>query len=294
MKRHAFTMLELVFVIVVMGIIGKFGVEFLAQAYKTFIFTKVNDSLQNNSSSTVEFIATRLQHRIKDSIIARKDNGSFNALSDVDALTAQNYTVLEWVSTDIDNFRGDTTAPNWSGIADLDAVGAGANLIISPETNTTAINTLIGILSNSASGINNAAIYFIGSSSDITTDYGWSANSSAYLQDQNGSVHPIQSTGNINEFAPLASSFSEVSEYYKLAWTANAIVLSADGNLTYHTDYQPWENNEGFADATKQDLLMQDVDTFQFMAIGTIVKIQVCVATDLVEEYAVCKEKTIY
>jgi len=39
--RAAFTMIELIFVIVVMGIIGKFGVEFLAQAYKSFIFSSV-------------------------------------------------------------------------------------------------------------------------------------------------------------------------------------------------------------------------------------------------------------
>jgi len=39
---------------------------------------------------------------------------------------------------------------------------------------------------------------------------------------------------------------------------------------------------------------MENVDTFRFKAIGSIVKIQVCIKTDLVEDYSLCKEKTIY
>ena len=68
--RNAFTMIELIFVIVIMGILGKFGTEFLIQTYNNFIFTKVNNTLQSNSAQTIEFIASRLQHRIKDSVIA--------------------------------------------------------------------------------------------------------------------------------------------------------------------------------------------------------------------------------
>lgn len=58
--RTAFTMIELIFVIVVMGIIGKFGVEFIAEAYKGFINAKINHELQATSEQTVEIIAARL------------------------------------------------------------------------------------------------------------------------------------------------------------------------------------------------------------------------------------------
>jgi len=119
MRSHkAFTMIELIFVIVIMGIIGKFGVEFLAQTYKNFIFSSVNNSLQSKSAMAVEFIATRLQYRIKDSLIARVNTGT-NAVG-IGSATGSTYTVLEWVAMDIDGYRGSTT-PNWSGIADLDA-----------------------------------------------------------------------------------------------------------------------------------------------------------------------------
>ena len=65
LKRNAFTMIELIFVIVIMGIIGKFGVEFLAQAYKSFIFSKINHELHSTSEQAVEIIAKRLENRIR-------------------------------------------------------------------------------------------------------------------------------------------------------------------------------------------------------------------------------------
>ena len=289
--RAAFTMIELIFVIVVMGIIGKFGVEFLAQAYKSFIFSSINNALHSKSAMAVEFIATRLQYRIKDSLIARVGTGS--GAVGVGSATGATYTVLEWVSMDIDGYRG-TTTPNWSGIADLDP-GQPLGLIESPATDTNTANGLISTLSYGAKGINNAALYFIGSNSDVTIDYGWDAN----LTNQNGAMHPINSTGTITQFAPAVGTFTgvDVYEYYKLAWTAYAIVnidgdADGDDDLMLYYDYQPW-NGDTLADA-RQSMIMEDVSTFQFTAIGSIIKIQVCANSDLVEDYSLCKEKTVF
>ena len=296
-KRTAFTMIELIFVIVVMGIIGKFGVEFLAQAYKSFIFSSINNSLQANSASTVEFIASRLQYRIKDSVIARVASTDFDALGSVD--TTKSYTVLEWVSTDIDGFRG-ATKPLWSGILDLDHTNATDSILISPETNTTALSTQIGSLSHSNSTIDDAALYFIGSNSDIN-GYGWDGTA---FTDQSLVMHPINDTGAIDRFIPAVGNFNgiDVYEYYKLAWTANAVVMedyntsTKMGNLVFYYDYQPWagEKYNTTGQNIKSFTIMENVSTFQFMSIGSIIKIQVCAKSDVVEEYSLCKEKTIF
>jgi prepilin-type N-terminal cleavage/methylation domain-containing protein len=286
--RRAFSMLELIFVIIVISIIAKFGVEFLANAYNTFLYTQLNNKLQSNSQASVEFIAKRLEYRIKDSIIARDLNtNTFKALADINT-DVEDYTVLEWISTDIDSFRGESN-PYWSGILDLNHGDANATLLISPETNTSAINNLIQALSGST--IDDAALYFIGSNSDINTSYGWAGA----LTDQNGSMHPINDDTNISRFIPAVGDFSgiDVYEYYKLSWTANAVVHSSDGNLTFYTDYQPW-NGENYLNHGTANLLMEDVDTFKFMGISSLVKIQVCVNSDVVEDFSLCKEKTIY
>jgi prepilin-type N-terminal cleavage/methylation domain-containing protein len=304
MRRYAFTMIELIFVIVVMGIIGKFGVEFLAQAYKSFIFANVNHTLQSSSATAVEFIASRLQYRIKDSVIVRTNAEltttppGFTALSS--AVTGTDYTVLEWVASDIDGFRGHST-PYWSGIIDLDA--SSNSILESPATDTGLVNSLIDKLSYTDSSISDAALYFIGSHNDIN-GYGWNGIG---LTEQNTSVmHPIKAGATITQFAPgtvngITDNFSQVTvlEYYKLAWTANAIAIEnysstkKMGDLVFYYDYQPWKG-EFFANNAKRVVLMENVSTFRAIAIGDIIKIQVCTKSDLVEEYSICKEKTIF
>ena len=286
MRRAAFTLLELIFVIVIMGILAKFGVEFLSQAYKNFLFSSINAALQSQSEAAVETIASRLQYRIKDSIIARESGGGFSALA---GYTAGSAEILEWIGTDIDGLRGNSM-PLWSGVINLGL--SGATMLKSPETNTTAIDNFIDTLSYGDSGINNAAIYFIGSDSDIN-NYGWNGTA---LADHNTSVmHRINAGANIDEFVSgigVDFNSTDIYEYYQLAWSAYAVVHSNDGNLTLYYDYQPWEG-ESYTSG-KSQLIMENVDTFRFKAIGSIVKIQVCVKTDLVEEYSLCKEKTVF
>jgi len=300
LKRSAFTMIELIFVIVIMGIIGKFGVEFLAQAYKSFIFAKINHELQSTSEQTVEFIAARLQNRIKDSVIAR--TGATTAFTPIQGASGTTYKVLEWVASDEDGFRG-TTKPLWSGIIDLENSNASPTILVSPETNTTACAALINTLSNSQSDLNSSALYFIGSNSDVRSGYGWDGNA---LTDQNGTMHPITSVAGANnedKFAPAVGNFSgvDVYEYYKLSWTANAVVMenydtsTKMGDLYFYHNYQPWKGEKYYDhnDSNHKSLLMENVSTFQFISVGAIIKIQVCTKSNLVEEYSLCKEKTV-
>jgi len=305
-QRFAFTMIELVFSIVIIAIIGKFGVEFLSQAYKSFLFTNINHQLQSNSATAVELIASRLQYRIKDSVIARTSPAAPPVA--IGSASGSNYTVLEWVGFDNEGFRGncdDNTAPifhkpNWSGILDLNAGSAAA--LISPETNTTATDNLIKILSDNNTSIADIALYFPGSNSDIKSGYGWDGNLTA-INAQQGTMHPVTSVaGNEDQFtSSTGTDFSgiDIYEYYKLAWTAYALVYQSGtnnkGTLTLYWNYQPWlGENFNTTQGVKSAVLMENVDTFQFTSIGSVLKIQVCVKSDLVEDYSICKEKTVF
>lgn len=302
--RNAFTMIELIFVIVVMGILGKFGVEFLRQAYESYIASSINNTLQANSGTAVEFIAARLQDRIKDSVIVRTGAGApVVALADANYTTV--YTVLEWIGADGDGFRGNSddnttlpifNKPNWSGIIDIDHADANASVLVSPETNTTKIDTLIKVLADnpatSTTTINDAALYFIGSNSDIQSGYGWNGA----IIDQNRTMHPINLVvGQPTQFvSATGTNFQDVYEYYKLAWTAYAVVFETNtSNLLLYYNYQPW-NGDDYLDGTSS-IIMNNVSTFQSIAIGSVVKIQVCAKSNLTnQEYSLCKEKTIF
>jgi prepilin-type N-terminal cleavage/methylation domain-containing protein len=308
-NRKAFTMLELIFVIVIMAVLAKFGVEFLSQAYNGFINSKINNELQSNSATAVEFVATRLQHRIKASTIAREDNGTFFPLKDYTNTTAN---ILEWVGSDIDGFRGDTN-PYWSGVIDLNNTLTNSAQLYSPATDTAKVNTLIDILSNTNSGISDTAIYFVNPDS-LDVNWGWDADTNKFLTqegiDTNNSnaIHPINANS-ANTFRPVNSSdmnntFTNVNayEFYQLAWTAYAVGISdyntttSTGTLRLWYDYQPWKGDK-YTDAnTKSQIIMQNVSSFRFIARESLIKIQVCVKSLLIkdEEYSICKEKTIF
>jgi len=305
-QRFAFTMIELIFSIIILGLIGKFGVEFLAQTYKGFIFTNVNHTLEANSELAVEIIAARLQYRIKDSVIARKTpTGAPIAIANA---SGSNYKVLEWIGIDNDGFRGNSDSnttptyflPNWSGILDLDA--GNANALVSPATDTSKVNKLIKVLSDNTSKIDDVALYFVGSPSDVISGYGWDGNISI-VNAQQGTMHPVKAVaGDVTKFqSSTGTDFTgiDIYEYYQLAWTAYAIVYQSGTNgkgvLKLYWNYQPWLG-EDFSTATnvKSTIIMKDVSTFQFTSVGSIMKIQVCVKSDLIEDYSTCKEKTVF
>ncbi|MDH4944562.1 type II secretion system protein [Sulfurimonas sp. C5] len=293
-KRAAFTMLELIFVIVVMGFLGTYGVEFLARAYSNFIFTKVNDDLQSRSETAVEFIAKRLEFRIKKSSRAINTTaGTWNYIHG--GISDDNADVLEWIAADDDGFRG-TTFPLWSGVIDL--TSSTNNALVSPGSDFGGVSALISNLSDST--LNDSAIYFIDSKFSFTNPWGYNGA----IANQDETLHPIQTTGVNDTLAPNGSNFSgkEISEYYKLTWTANAVRLenynnaTKMGDLYFYYDYQPWQG-EAYTSG-KRVLLAEDISAFRFRSAGALIKIQVCAKSDLLKdengEYALCKEKTVF
>ena len=302
-------MIELIFVIVVMAILAKFGVEFLVQLYNSFIFSKINNELQTKSTFAVEQIASRLQYRIKPSLIGRNPvTGDFKSPAEINDTIADQYGVLEWVGIAQDSFRG-TDKPLWSGIIDLNASqNAGNSTLRSPETNTTAINQIIEALreENSTTTLNDAALYFIGSDSNIKTGYGWDGSA---VTTQNEAMHPIHidiDNTDQNKSIFIADgnlSGVDVYEYYLLSWSAFAVGIkdynntTHVGTLTLWYDYQPWEG-ESYENNATAVTIMENVSTFRYSVIGSLLKIQVCVKSsfDTTGEgkYSTCKEKTIF
>ncbi len=313
-KRSAFTFIEMIFVLVIMGIIAKYGVEFLAQAYRNYIYQQITNKMQNTSSAALELIAGKLRYRIKDSVIVR-NAGNTNWATNFKALEGENnatgYDVLEWVGYDIESFRGAGGAtPLWSGIIDKEYAHATPipTDIYTPGTNTNAVNSIIGLLSNGGSGINDSAIYVMSSDSDVYTDYGWNG---VAITDQNHTMHPIHAgaagvdhfdSANAQNFAALNNSLSDAR--YKLCWSAYAVEFDPNNRqLWLYYDYQPW-HGEKYTQG-KKVLIMNNVSTFRKRQSFDVMKIQVCTVNEFDDQNAattrteqenisICKEKTIY
>ncbi len=285
--RKGFTLLELVFVIVIFGIMSKYGADILYKIYENYIYSNTFNRLQNQSEAAVKQIANRLQYRIKDSTIARDSVSSTN-VEPIGSNTG-NESVLEWIGVDIDGWRGtSSTAPDWSGFIDLATTANSITSFNSPGTNA--------YITGSSSISDDAAIFFIGSNVDLnTTAFGWRGP----VTGQTGAMHPITIAAD-NNITANGGSFSgvDVYEYYQLSRTAYAVGLVGT-DLNFYYNYQPWRatGSNSLASASKE-LIMENVTSFKFTSMGDIMIIQVCVGDDNLtlgdREYSICKEKVVF
>lgn len=279
--RKGFTLMELVFVIVIFGILSKFGADILYKIYENYIYSNTFNRLENQSEAAVKQIANRLQYRIKDSTIARDTISSTN-IEPIGSNTG-NENVLEWIGIDIDGWQGTTsTAPDWSGFIDLAA--SSAALLNSPGTSIT--DTGLGI-------------FFIGSNVDLnSSSFGWDGNAAA---NQTGvAIHPVTVAENNITSSIVGFDFTgvDVYEYYELAKTAYAVSLdTATHELWFYYDFQPWDGDTLATAGIGKSLIMENVSSFKFTSMGDIMVIQVCVSDSNITgvgEYAICKEKVVF
>jgi type II secretory pathway pseudopilin PulG len=301
-------MLELIFVIVIMGILAKFGAEIFRNVYDTFTRTTVNNRLQTETELTLKQLSNRLHYRIKNSVIGRVNATTWSGISSVNT----NATVLEWIGYDIDGWLGNThggtlnyNRPTWTGLIDVDALdtaNADNNTLFSPGSDTGQINTVINAVSGGGTGITNSAIFFTGANADVQEHFGWD---SAAIVEQNGTAaHRITTGVNVQQFDAAVDNFIgvDIYEQYKLSWTAYAVSIEdfdGDGaaeELVLYYDYQPWEG-EAYTTGTSV-LLLENVDTFKFQGVGDLIKLQICVNDgNILNEaggYSLCKEKAIF
>jgi prepilin-type N-terminal cleavage/methylation domain-containing protein len=131
-KRNAFSMVELIFVIVVLGIVASLGSEMIAKVYKSYILQRAQHRAELKTELAALQIANRLASAIPGTVV-RKDatgsalggSGTVEGLGDPMSLGSESYSVLQWVGADQDSFNAIGSAtdrlPGWSGFVDLNS-----------------------------------------------------------------------------------------------------------------------------------------------------------------------------
>lgn len=322
MKR-AFTLLELVVVIVVLGIIAMMSFNAIMNIYSNYFQTKTVNELETQTEIALEQISKRLEHRIKPSVIARKTDGAFLALNDSGVNLDAKYEILEFIPYAYEIFNDVISldandnvieqggkAGRYSGYADL-AKSSPATGLISPGSNfTTGVVETIKDLTCRDEIRNATCVDFAkkdGGVVAIFSDVYYNVQSSFGYS--NGTVPVsldiakvgVKSTdGDTLEISGFGGK--QISEQYHLAYTANAIVpeQSADPkdtangvfDLNLYYDYRPWMG-EKYKQNGEKATLAKNVTRFVFTEKNGVIVLKLCMRAKN-SEVTICKSKAVY
>ena len=324
MKR-AFTLLELIIVIVIIGIIAMMSFNAMMNIYSNYFQTRTVNELETQTEIALEQISKRLEHRIKPSVIARKTDGAFLALNDNRVNLDAKYEILEFIPYAYEIFNDVISldandhvieqggkAGRYSGYADL-AKSSPATGLISPGSNfTTGVVETIKDLTCKDDTRNATCVDFTKKDGGVVAIF-----SDVYynVQDSFGYKGDItnldiakvgvkggQSGLNGNTLEISGFGGKQISEQYHLAYTANAIVpeqsqSQADKNngvfdLNLYYDYRPWMG-EKYKPNGEKATLAKNVTRFVFTEKNGVIVLKLCMRAKN-SEITICKSKAVY
>jgi len=301
-NRPAFSMLELVFVIVILGIVSSIGAEVIAKVYKSYIIQRAVHRSSIKTELAATQLANRLAYSIPGTVIGRIDQGNFNAIGNMPA--DNNHNILEWVGYDADSFGA--TPPTWSGYCDVSA--SSLNRLSTPGSSLNNLDAIIRNLSGPGipSNIQDAAVFFPDTYHARNIGY-----SIVGIPDRGG-VHGINGVFDNNTLILTGRPGGvprTMKEHYKLSWTAYAVEpaqlnvaeltergFEADAqlwDLRLYYNYQPWRGE--FYDNHDNSILLRNVSVFNFTGTGDTIRFKICQRESIGGEFSIntCKEKAV-
>nr|WP_315063973.1 prepilin-type N-terminal cleavage/methylation domain-containing protein [uncultured Campylobacter sp.] len=311
--KKAFTLLELMVVIVIIGLLSHMGIQMTLNIYRSYLQSRAINTLETQTELVLEQISKRLAIRVRGSTIGKQPaaNGNGAFVSTSAAGLNNTFSILEWVTYSYESFQDG----GWSGFADLGspntAIAAiagnvrsgtvstpGSRLAVSAAApNFSADQNIRDLTSNAASIANgNIGIVFKNMSLNSATSFGYNRTNA-------NSIGTIVANGQNNILSIANYRDALISEQYYLLHTAYAVVpgqASANGDfsLFLHYNFRPWagqEYNNG-----NSDLLATNVTRFNFTEANGVMALKLCIRdagrslSQAEAETTVCKTKAIY
>lgn len=297
--KRGFTLVELIFVIVILGIISTIATDIYLNIYRNYIYSKIINELESQTDALLEQISSRLSDRIKSATIARTNAGV--PISVYNAGLGPQHTILEWISESTESryLNGNANFNNsvgWSGYANINATNNAT--LVSPGSHFNLINnSLVG------GNLNNLAVIFEDGNIDDGQGYGF-----AGMGGGNNNVMRINLGANA-ETANIAgyNIGSFITERYSLAHSAYTIqaglITNGRFDLFLFHNYRPW-NGETFQNNGTRTILAKNVTLFRFRSLEQNIELKICmqgqnlnnagVAGGFGDGLIVCKTKVVY
>ncbi|WP_457602278.1 type IV pilin protein [Nitratifractor sp.] len=274
--KKAFSLIELIFVIVVLGIVASIGSQVIAKVYESYVLQRGMYRATMKTELVLEQIGNRLRYAIPGTVGARADNN--NSWEEISTVTAPNDKVLQWVAYDGDSFEAipqNGRTPGWSGFCDLNK--SSKTKLSSPGSKFSLTNTIIKNLSDKTKDINSSVVYFM--------DVYDGATGLPQYYDVRRSDDTHLTFDNSND--------KNASERYKLAWSSYALSVEG-GDLYLYYNFSPYPG-ASLNDA-KKSLLLKNVSNFRFKGGEGSIRVKICLEEPIAADANVtaCKEKVIF
>jgi prepilin-type N-terminal cleavage/methylation domain-containing protein len=283
-KNNAFTLVEVIIVIVIFGIIATIGANIIARMYMNYIQARTVNYIQTQSGIVLEQIAKRLQYRVKASTVALNTHvAPATILRLEDSGVNTNFDVIQWIGYSNEAQLDSAIAPGWSGFIDIDASGGGT--LSTPGSRLGNAGAIMSSLSGGRVTLIGApaALIFKGVPPDggITTEagYGWDGGGG----DAKYMITVTQGAG-ATTFNIIGAPPPKIYEHYYLAHSAYALVpdLTCGGcsdtnfNLELRYNYQPWNGNKYDNANIDTAILATNVNLFRIKQTGSTIRLKLC------------------
>ena len=293
MRKKAFTLIELILVIVILAILSLIGTNIYTNVYKNYLTSKIVEEVEDKTQLALDQIASRLSDRVKQATIGRKSSDTNNIVLVYDSRLEHDHDILEWIgqSTQSRNLAGANVDESigWSGFLDMGIYEDDKDILIGGTLPATrrVINSI------SRGGDQNLAMIFQGISTIRENGYG-------FRRGENPDKIMVFNMPNNGARITLARDYvgGEISDRYQIAHSAYAIVPE-NGNLYLYYDYRPWIG-QTYRNGRKS-LLVENITLFRFRGFSASgMDLKLCVnagaenhgVTD--NRFVVCKTKVVF
>lgn len=280
--RQAFTLVEMIFVLVVLGILSAGTFKAIEAIYTRSVQAKALTNLSLQSQIVLDQLSIFLYNRIPNSVIGYTPSGICEPINELSA----SRPILEWLGlADDELLRGD-----YDGFVDMNASDKTAFTLSAPN-NTMTDNTDLNLIFSGA---------FDGGSEDISAcsgAFGWHGAASDLSYDITMAIGSITISDTVKK-----PDF--IYEKYYLSKTAYAVARGADINLAsscitdlnastdlntlfLFSDYRPYQAETFCADTgigTKEGsvtILAQDVTAFSAQTVNDVIRLSIDMNRDI-------------
>ena len=292
MVKKSFTLIEVIFVIVILSIIITGGLLIAAKIYKRNLIASKFLELSFNTEQAIDKLANMLYYRVPLTAIGyNQQTGKFKYIGDI--TNDDNFTIFEWIGYCEDIYK-DT---NFSGFADLYA--SKKPILKALDFNATFINNVIDNKFHTTTNFKNlVGIIFAGSFDmgeegaiyDYDNSFGWHGGKAKYVY----IISDYNQSGNDTNLSLKNSDGSDITnarifEKFYLVDSAYAIALKKDleaskwnckdynfsdlnnNDLLLFYDYRPWKGETfcGDGGSGRVEILSKNVAGFYIKSINS-------------------------